>query len=263
MNVEAVSSLKVITISNRKGGAGKTTVSVNLAATLAALGFRVLLIDLDSQGHCAVGLGIKVAKDQRKIHDIFRSPELPLADTIINTSYPRLSLCPADQTFEHGSGGNDDRLLANALNNAEIQSRFDLIISDTPPSLDSLLLNALNAANWVLIPFVPHPLSFEGIKQLTRVLFKVMSSSNPKLKILGFIPVMMTNHIKQHRNTMDNISNDFGGHRLLQGIRTDIRLAESFGAGRPIPYYDVKSRATADFIQLGKTIKGLLAEQAG
>ncbi len=262
MSETSSSSMKIITVSNRKGGAGKTTVSVNLAATLAALGFRVLLIDLDSQGHCAVGLGIKVGREQRKSHDIFRASPCAISETIISSAYARLSLSPADQTFEHGSGSQDDTVLAKALNTPEIQHRFDVVVIDTPPSLDSLLLNALNAAHWVLIPFVPHPLSFEGIKQLTRVLFKVMSSSNPKLKILGFIPVMMANHINQHKQTMSNISNDFGGHRLLQGIRTDIRLAESFAAGRPIPYYDVKSRATADFVQLGKTIKTLLTDTA-
>lgn len=250
---------KIISVSNRKGGAGKTTVSVNLAACLAALGKNVLLIDLDSQGHCAVGLGLKPAKDQPKVHDLFRSQHITLAETIMQTAFPGLSLSPADQTFEHGSGNRDETTLARALHSSDVMHRFDIIIIDTPPSLDLLLLNALSAAHWVLIPFVPHPLSFEGIKQLMRVLFKVMSSTNRQLKILGFLPVMVAQHIRQHKDTLGNIANDFGGHRVLQGIRTDIRLAEAFAAGRPINNYDAKSRGCADFIYLGKVINSLVS----
>ncbi len=249
----------IIAISNRKGGTGKTTVSVNLAATMAGLGKNVLLIDLDSQGHCAVGLGIKPGKDKPKIHHLFRDKSIKLIDTVIESQYPRLSISPADQSFEHGSGIRDETILTQALNSVDIVSRFDVIIIDTPPSFDLLLLNALTAAQWVLIPFVPHHLSFEGVRQLTRVLFKVMSTSNPKLKILGFLPMMVAKHIRQHRSTIGHIANDFGAHRVLEGVRNDIRLAEAFAAGCPIHYYGAKSRGAEDFIRLGKSINKLIS----
>lgn len=242
-------------ISNRKGGVGKTTVAVNLAAELAALGQQVLLIDLDSQNHCSVGLGVKTVKGAPTIHDIFRHGDARLADAIQATAYPGLSLAPADPLFEHGSGLRDEGLLTRALAAPEIAASFDTIIIDTPPSLDILLLNALNAANWVLIPYVPHVLSFEGVRQLTRVLFKIMSGSNQQLKIAGFLPMMAAEHIRQHRIISSEITQQFGAHRVLPPIRSDIRLVEAFSAGKPIRDFAPKSRGAEDFAVLGSCLK--------
>ncbi|EGW23331.1 ParA family protein [Methylobacter tundripaludum] len=244
----------IIAISNRKGGTGKTTVSVNIAAELAALGKRVLLVDLDTQGHCAVGLGVNATPPEHSVHNLFIDPTARLADAIRDTDFPNLFLAPADQLFEHGSGVRDVRRLANALAEPEIKERFDVVIVDTPPSFDVLLLNALSVANWVLVPYVPHHLSFEGVRQLMRVLFKVMSGENPSLKILGFLPMMVAQHIRQHRAISGEVSRQFGAHRVMSGIRNDIRLAESFAAGKPIRYYAPKSRAAEDFAQLGAVL---------
>ncbi|MGS0753861.1 ParA family protein [Roseateles sp. GG27B] len=218
--------LQVIAVCNRKGGAGKTTTAVNLAAEMAALGWRVLLLDLDSQGHCAVGLGLKVQAREPTAHAIFSNPQARLMDAVRETAFAGLALAPADQLFEHGSGLRDELLLARALAEPAFAERFDLVIVDTPPSLDVLLLNALSAAHWVLVPFVPHPLSFEGVRQLMRVLFKVMSKQNPGLKLLGFLPMMSAEHIRQHRSTTGDMARQFGAPRVLAGIRNDIKLAE-------------------------------------
>ncbi|WP_075354295.1 ParA family protein [Desulfovibrio sp. DV] len=243
-----------LVVSNRKGGAGKTTVSVNLAAALAALGRRVLLVDLDSQSHCAMGVGIKVGKTTPTSHDLFRSQEARLAAAILPTAFPNLALVPADPLFEHGSGRRDEGLLAQALAEEEITTAFDVVILDTPPSLDILLLNALMAADWVLVPYVPHPLSFEGVRQLTRVLFKIISGPNQGLKLAGFLPMMAAEHIRQHRAVNSDVARQFGDLRILPGIRNDIRLAESFGAGKPIHYYAPQSRAAEDFAILAAVI---------
>jgi chromosome partitioning protein len=132
-----------IVISNRKGGTGKTTVSVNVAAEMAALGLRVLLVDLDSQGHCAVGVGIKVGKGTPTVHDIFRSADARLATAVQPTAFNNLALVPADPLFEHGEGLRDEGLLKRALAEADIVANFDVVILDTPPSLDILLLKLL------------------------------------------------------------------------------------------------------------------------
>jgi chromosome partitioning protein len=240
----------VLVITNRKGGAGKTTASVNLAAEFAATGKRVLLVDLDSQGHCAVGLGVEIKKGQVFVHDIFTTPNLPLADAVCKTAIQNLFLLPANKTFQHHNSGNDEQCLARALAHESITKKFDLVIIDTPPSLDNLLLNALSAATWVLVPYVPHPLSFEGVRQLVRVLFKVISEKNPKLKILGFLPVMTANHVRQHRQITEQVTKQFGALRVLNGIRTDIKLAEAFGAGKPVRFYAPKSRGAEDFAEL-------------
>jgi len=243
-----------LVISNRKGGTGKTTVSVNLAAELAAAGKRVLLIDLDSQGHCAVGLGLKLASDSPTIHDLFSKPGTTLSRTIHQTDFANLSIAPADGLFEHGSGLRDARLLLNGLSEPEIASRYDVVIMDTPPSHDVLLLNALTAANFILVPFVPHPLSYEGLRQLMRVLFKVISRENRALKIAGFLPVMSSNQIRQHHAIKSDVGRQFGSSRVMQGIRNDIQLAEAFAVGKPIRYYAPKSRGAKDFANLAQAI---------
>ncbi|MDO8652222.1 MAG: ParA family protein [Undibacterium sp.] len=258
MKPATLGPVRVIAVCNRKGGAGKTTTSVNLAAELAALGWRVLLVDLDSQGHCAVGLGVKVKIGEPTVHDIFTNPQARLIDAVRETVFANLALAPADQLFEHGSGLRDERRLACALADDEIATRFDVVILDTPPSLDFLLFNALSAANWVLIPYVPHPLSFEGVRQLMRVLFKVMSNLNPGLKVLGFLPMTAAEHIRQHRSVTSEVSRQFGAHRVLNGIRNDIRLAEAFGAGKPVRYYASSSRGAQDFATLAASLAPLL-----
>ena len=254
----AEKGFRVIAICNRKGGAGKTTTSVNLAAELANLGLRVLLIDLDSQGHCAVGLGLKVGAADKTAHSIFTDPNMSLLDAARKTTIDKLSLVPANQLFEHGSGIRDEHRLTTALKDDILRSSFDIVIIDTPPSLDLLMLNALCAAQWVLVPYIPHPLSFEGIRQLMRVLFKVMSSSNPGLKLLGFLPMTAAEHIRQHRSITSEVGRQFGAHRVLSGIRNDIRLAEAFSVGTPIRYYAPKSRGAEDFSELARSLMPLL-----
>ncbi len=251
-------ALQVIAVCNRKGGAGKTTTAVNLAAEMAALGWRVLLLDLDSQGHCAVGLGVKVQAREPTAHAIFSNPQASLLDAVRDTAFAGLALAPADQLFEHGSGLRDELLLARALAEPAFAERFDLVIVDTPPSLDVLLLNALSAAHWVLVPFVPHPLSFEGVRQLMRVLFKVMSKQNPGLKLLGFLPMMSADHIRQHRSTTGDMARQFGAPRVLAGIRNDIKLAEAFALGQPTRNYAPSSRGAQDYAALALCLSQLL-----
>lgn len=250
--------MPVLVVTNRKGGAGKTTVSVNLAAEFAAMGKRVLLIDLDSQGHCAVGLGVKVSVNQKTAHDVFVSSNFRLIDAICETSVNNLFLLPANPAFQHHNSGDDESCLMRSLSESSIEKQFDMVVIDTPPSLDNLLLNALSTANWVLVPYVPHPLSFEGVKQLVRVLFKVISEKNPNLKILGFLPIMATEYVRQHKQVTQQVTKQFGALRVLTGIRTDIKLAEAFAAGKPVRFYSPKSRGAEDFAQLAEVLIELI-----
>jgi chromosome partitioning protein len=253
--------MHVIAISNRKGGTGKTTVSVNLAAELAALGQRVLLIDLDSQGHCAVGFGIKPLPGSASVHRLFVDPAATLSEAILPTALETLWIAPADPLFDHGSGPRNDQRLRNALHNEQLAQRFDLVIIDTPPSLDALLVNGLMAASRVLVPYVPHFLSYEGVRQLMRVLFRIMTKGNRNLKILGFLPTMAAEHIRQHRAVTLEVRQQFGAHRVLPGIRNDIRLAEAFAAGQPVRLYAPKSRGATDFAQLALHLAEALINQ--
>lgn len=251
--------MHVLAISNRKGGTGKTTVSVNLAAALAQSGWRVLLIDLDSQGHCAVGLGLKTdAPQQASVHDLFTSAQARLCDAIVPSALPTLWLAPANPRFDHGEGERDDTRLRRAIADEGLTQRFDLIVIDTPPSMDALLMNALLAATRVLVPYVPHPLSFEGLRQLVRALFPIMTRHNRGLKLLGFLPTMAADHIRQHRDTSGRVSSEFGAERGLPAIRSDIRLAEAFGAGAPVCLYAPRCRGAEDFAALALRVRDLL-----
>lgn len=238
---------RTLVISNRKGGSGKSSSSVNIAAELAAQGQRVLLIDLDTQGHCAVGLGLKPQRDAPTVHG-FLAGRNPLREALLVSCWPGLHLIPADPLFEHGGVGANEMLLRDALVDEGFLNDYDTIVLDTPPSLDGLLINALCAADRVLVPFVPHFLSGEGVRQLARLLFRVASRGlNERLKVLGFLPVMVDLRIGQHREVNASLSHQFGAARLLPGIRTDIKVAEAFAVGKPVREHAPHSRATADY----------------
>lgn len=236
-----------LVISNRKGGSGKTSTAVNVAAELAARGHKVLLVDLDSQGHCALGLGIRLQRDTPTLHG-FMAGRHPLAAAIQASAWPGLDLVPGDPLFDHGSGREGELLLRQALQDEGLLQHYDHIVLDTPPSLDALLLNALNAADRVLVPFVPHFLAGEGVRQLARVLFRVASrGGNEGLRVLGFLPVMLDPRIGLHRSVSQGLAQQFGQARQLPGIRNDIRVAEAFAAGLPLRAHAPGSRATLDY----------------
>ena len=240
---------RTLVISNRKGGSGKSSTSVNMAAELAALGQRVLLVDLDTQGHCAVGLGFKPQRDTPTVHG-FLAGRHGLRCAVVESVWPGLHLIPADPLFEHGGVGASELLMRDALVTEGLVDDYDTIILETPPSLDGLLINALCAADRVLVPFVPHYLSGEGVRQLARLLFRVASRGlNERLKVLGFLPVMVDLRIGQHREVNSSLSHQFGAARLLPGIRTDIKVAEAFAVGKPVRAHAPQSRAAADYVQ--------------
>jgi chromosome partitioning protein len=255
-------SAEIIVVTNRKGGTGKTTTSVNLAAEFASQGQRVLLIDMDTQGHCAVGLDVAPARDAPTVHSLFQSADSLLADAVYQTTWPNLHLVPANPLFEHGSGSGDPTRLARALHDERMTELYDLVIIDTPPSLDSLLMNALCAARRVLVPFVPHYLSGEGMRNLARVLFRVASDLNPDLKLVAFLPIMLDRRIGQHRSVSDGVARQFGQGRLLTGIRTDIKLAESFAHRRPVRAYISGCRGAEDYALAAREIGGRLTAPA-
>ena len=250
---------RTLVISNRKGGSGKSATAVNLAVELAARGQRVLLVDLDTQGHCAVGLGVQVPRAAPTVHG-FLAGHNTLRAAVRDTGWFGVRLIAADNLSDHSVSGDRALLLRAALLGEGFLDEFDTVLLDTPPSLDGLLLNALCAADWVLVPFVPHFLSGEGVRQLARVIFRVSSRGlNDRLRILGFVPIMVDMRVGQHRAVSAGLGQQFGAARLLGGIRNDIRVAEAFAAGQPLRALAPKSRAVADYEALARSLDGLWA----
>lgn len=267
----------VLAVTNRKGGTGKTTTAVNLAAAFAAAGQRTLLIDLDTQGHCAIGLGLGrlglgnlgwsrggkgSTSEPLSAHHLFADSPPALVELCRATAWDGLDLVPASTDFRHGHISDDDQILARALAEPAIARRYDQIIIDSPPSLDHLLFNALSAAHWAIIPFLPHPLAGEGVKQLSRVFFQAAMGGNRRLRLLGVLPVMLDTRIGQHRRIRAQVAEQFGEHRVLGGIRNDIKLAEAFAAGQPVRVYAPRSRGQQDYQEAFEAIETCLRTRA-
>lgn len=235
-----------IAITNRKGGTGKSTVAVNLAAELSIRGEKVLLIDLDTQGHSTIGVGFDFKKGLLTIHSIF-SDSTEISKVIYRTKWENLYISPANPMFEHSLSGSKRDILRNSITKDNLADSFDFIIIDTAPSFDNLLINALVASDYVLIPFQPHFLSIEGIKSLARLFFKIASTDNPSLKLLGLIPVMVNLRIHHHSRVTSSLSTNFGASKMLPGIRSDIKVVEAFENRMPVVFYAPTTRACEDF----------------
>jgi chromosome partitioning protein len=248
---------KVLAICNRKGGCGKTTTAVNLAAEWGARGLRTLLVDLDAQGHAGIGFGIRAERNAPAAHGIFAKPGFDLIEAVRPTASANVALAPADVRFDGEARGADVSCLGRQLGRPAIADRFDVVILDTPPSLGPLLVNALAAADAALVPIVPHALSGEGIGQFMRLFFHLRSTLRPGLALLGVLPVMANPRIAHQRSVLGEVGRDYGAGRLLPPIRMDIQLAEAFAAREPIRHHAPRSRGAEDYGRLAEDLADL------
>ena len=245
---------RVIAIANQKGGVAKTTTAINLAASLAMAGQRILVVDLDPQANLTSGLGKKgQLPDAGSVYEALTSnPNDPLA-FVLQTSFDHLSLLPSDRDLtgaeiELVSLEDREQRLRKLLDG--LRPRFDYIFVDTPPSLGLLTLNALVAADTVLIPLNCEYFALEGIAELLATIDRVRGSFNPDLDIEGVLLTMYDDRTNLGQQVSRNIRDFFGEKVYTTVIPRNIRLGEAPSHGVPVILYDARSRGAEAYISL-------------
>jgi chromosome partitioning protein len=253
---------KMISLVNQKGGVGKTTTSINLSASLAYLGKKVLLLDLDPQGNSTTGIGINKGDIDKTIYDVLVG-KCSIEEAIIHTDYKRLDLLAAtvnlsglETEFFEKSKEEPNFVKGAQLKNKidRIKDLYDYIIVDCPPTLSIITINALTASNSVIIPVQCEFLALEGIMQLLNTIMMAQKNLNPGLEIEGVLLTMLDSRANLGFEVVEEIRKYFKERVYNTIIPRLVRLAECPSHGKPIIAYDPKCRATDAYINLAKEV---------
>jgi chromosome partitioning protein len=247
---------RVFAIANQKGGVGKTTTAINLAASLAANDIRVLLIDSDPQGNCTSGLGVTKDPDKPSLYHVLLGNS-HMKETIRPTDFEGLHLITADKNLvgsnlEMVDIPNREYLLRERIN--EIRDEYEFILIDCPPALDLLTLNALLAADSVLVPIQCEFFALEGISELMDTIERIRESFHHPLEIEGILLTMFDDRTNLTRQVATDLRDFFKDQVFKTVIPRSVRLAEAPSFGKPILTYDPRSRGAESYIKLAKEI---------
>jgi chromosome partitioning protein len=248
---------KVIAIANQKGGVGKTTTAINLAASLAVLEKKVLIIDADPQANTTSGLNFSPEDDShRTIYEVMIG-KLDIHDALIQTEMPGLHMVPSHinlvgAEIEMLDSDNRESILKKAI--APVRDEYDFIVIDCSPSLGLITVNSLTAADSVLIPVQPEFFALEGLGKLLQTIRLVQNGVNPNLTIEGFLITMFDGRTRVHTQVVNQLREHFKDMVFRTIIQRNIRLSEAPSHGKPIILYDVMSNGTNNYLNLAKEL---------
>ncbi len=246
----------VLAIANQKGGVGKTTTAINLAASLAANDFRILVIDSDPQGNATTGLGVPKDASRPSIYNVLLGNANP-ADAVVATEFEGLFVITADKNLvganlELVDAPNREFRLRERI--AEIRNQYDFLLIDCPPALDLLTLNALIASDAVLVPIQCEFFALEGISELMDTIERIREAFQHSLRVEGILLTMFDDRTNLTRQVAADLKEFFRDQVFQTVIPRSIRLAEAPSFGKPILAYDPRSRGAESYIKLAKEI---------
>ena len=247
---------KIISFSNQKGGVGKTTSAVNVAASLGVLGHKVLLIDLDPQGNATSGVGIAKKNLKYSIHDVLVGAT-SAADATLHTEFENLDIIPANIALagaeynlyqENGS----ECVMKNALE--PIKDNYDYIIIDCPPSLSMLTVNSMVASDGVIIPMQCEFYALEGLSQLTVTINRIKANYNSKLNITGILITMYNSRLLLSLQVVNELNKHYSDKLFGTHISRGVRVSEAPGFGMPVYYHDKRSKGAKEYLAVAKEL---------